>query len=340
MGKSKNAKQKQKQSQSQTVVVNVGTQKRRKKSASSQQMSQLNPRATTVIPSYLGLQTANNAQLLNSLQTSLTQLYNQQNKQKQLFTAPPLPETLGFQSTNLLPPPTPQAQQIVAPPPTNTLPPETPDFTQQAPTAAPKSTKSRSNMFVRFMGRESPSNPLGSQPLPPPDPLVTLSNKDKKDIPGLKYTNKGTIDRRTKEYRRLSQEEKEDLDYEETMNKPPVKARAVAITDSNDPLLEAKVTLARKVKKSGGSDSAATKLVMADDADEESSNYTTRDVPSIVSSNKIYGHTDMKPQSGYQHNPTIWKFKGMNTKVFPEASAPDAETDTDYGNDITTDITV
>ncbi len=72
MVKSKKPKLKQKQSQSQSVVVNIGTPRRKK--VLQQQPTQKNSIASTAaIPPYLGLQSANNAQLLNSFQTTLTQ---------------------------------------------------------------------------------------------------------------------------------------------------------------------------------------------------------------------------------------------------------------------------
>jgi hypothetical protein len=52
---------------------------------------------------------------------------------------------------------------------------------------------------------------------------------------------------------------------------------------------------------------------------------------------KIQGHTEMKPQSHHQQKSFLGLFPTASNKIVPTAGA---ETDTDYGNDITSEIEI
>lgn len=130
-------KQKQKQSQIQNVVVNVHSKVQRSRKATTtqrqtavpQQQEQQKQYAGLPAGAYLGLQSANNAQLLNSLQATLTSLHQQNNRHNQLYNAPALPAAApqqGYQAANIVPPPPHQPQLIPRPQPPPQLQPPPP----------------------------------------------------------------------------------------------------------------------------------------------------------------------------------------------------------------------
>lgn len=78
---------KQKQQQTQKVVINIDTKKRKQKkraprgvSTKQIQPQQVQTQSIPSIPTYLGLQTANNAQLLNSLTNTINTIFKAQQK--------------------------------------------------------------------------------------------------------------------------------------------------------------------------------------------------------------------------------------------------------------------
>jgi len=134
----KKEKTKQKQSQRQSVIVNIKTEAPRQSREPStkskeQEKSKLQkpPKPTKpytqpqTIP-YLGLQSANNAQLLNSLQTSLAAIYrsNQSNAFSQATPTPaptPMPTPAPISRPLLMPPipaptPAPISRPLIIPP--------------------------------------------------------------------------------------------------------------------------------------------------------------------------------------------------------------------------------
>lgn len=338
----KKSKQKQKQSQSQSVVVNIATPRRRKKATNNNNKQQQSSAVTQqqqqqqAIP-YLGLQSANNAQLLNTLQTSLTQLYHQQNKQKQLFTAPALPATQGYQSTSLLPPApqptTPQAQPVLLP------------QTPQAETIPKPATAKRSLFSVRFASNKetTPPPPGSREPLPPPEALISLASKDNKNIAksaenGLKYNKDGSIDKRSKAFKSLPENERGQLVLEETMNRP-IRARPVK-DNGDDSELDTIAIIPKKVKRSGKTN--PTQLIISDAKVEDlTPEYTAAKVAGALNGHKIHGHTDMKPESSTFKQNNVWAFANNANKVFPaEPPFKMIDTDTEYGNDITSEIEI
>jgi hypothetical protein len=133
-----------KQKQSQKVVVNINTEKRKKRSKprQKQEAKPVQPAQTIsqAFP-YLGLQSANNAQLLNSLQNSLNILYA---KNKSGVTAPTPASGLGFTTALAPAAPVPVPVTVSAPitlpkPPVVTTPPTAPvPVTVSAPITMPK----------------------------------------------------------------------------------------------------------------------------------------------------------------------------------------------------------
>ena len=80
-------KQKQEQKQEQKVVINIDSKKRKQKRRAPRGVStkqikpqQVQTQSIPSIPTYLGLQTANNAQLLNSLNNTINTIFKAQQK--------------------------------------------------------------------------------------------------------------------------------------------------------------------------------------------------------------------------------------------------------------------
>lgn len=377
-------KQKQKQIQSQNVVVNVayhhkkrGPSKRQQQpqASNSKPIQQPQQQLSQAIP-YLGLQSANNAQLLNTIHTSLTALYSQHNKQ--LTSVPP---SNGFQAPRLIPqPPAPPTVVNVhqastpapAPPVVNVNTPapvvnvHTPaqpapivNIQTPAPPAArrfsdaPVAVRAPINTNTTHTPIAPPSIiqpstpqaefiPLGepaqrrrsvefsdnpSPALPPPPVLVDLLVREH----GLKYNKNGSVNQRSREWNKLPVEVKDKILAQQ---QKPVKAKLIP-DDPNTVMLDdaASVKLVTKRKK------APANLEIDEDAELEEyvdKSYKSARIPKAMDAHKIHTHTEMKPESHHQQKSFLGLFPPSN-KVVPTTYD---DTDTDYGNDITSEVDI
>lgn len=211
--KKQKQKQKQKQSQVQNVVVNVGYKRRSSNKEKSQQQSVVSKQAIPqqqALP-YLGLQSANNAQLLNSLQASLTALYSQHNKQQQLLTAPPLPATQGFQRPKMVPPS--EAPPTLLPPPPPTTPKRNSTLSQKPAPPPPQTSYNATQKSVTFSSNAPPTS------TPIAETVATRRNWTKSDF-DLDTNKDGTVRKKGDKWRMLTEEQKQDIKDEELRNRP------------------------------------------------------------------------------------------------------------------------
>lgn len=280
---------KQKQSQSQSITVNVSSQKRQKTTTGSgvaqRGSKMLTANQSLLVPTVLGLQSANNAQLLNSLQTSLTQLYN---KHQTASTAPLVSSSQGFRPPSLLLPPS-----------------ESPI---EAPIVRPLITRPREPRRVEF------ANTRIEEP-PPENPLLITN-----DTIGLKYTEKGKIDKRSKAYKSLPPEEKQALI--ETSKKRPSKPKVVESTD----LFEI-TPVVRKGKEVSVVNLRDSEMEFTPAVKQKPKPKETV-VSNLINNSKLHGTTTMTPTPAFSSNNLASALK-----------APE-ESETDYGNDITSEIDI
>jgi hypothetical protein len=220
-----------KQKQSQKVIVNINTEKRKKRSKPKQRQEAkpVKPAQSQAIP-YLGLQSANNAQLLNSLQTSLAAIYRG-TQSNTLSQATPAPTLAPFSQPMLTGPVT---QTKANPPLMITMPSSKPLIT-----AVETRTPSSKPPPLRLTDAEL-------MPPPPPRPpkafknvkvdtvntdteteFITPKRKTAKDLKtgriveeitpgkveelGLRYNKDGTINQKSKAFRSLTREEQQDI---------------------------------------------------------------------------------------------------------------------------------
>jgi hypothetical protein len=322
--KKQKQKQKQKQQQSQNVVVNIGSTQRRKRDAqqSSQQQPTRQQQQQQSIP-YLGLQSANNAQLLQSLQTTLTALYGKNNKipqQAPIYQTPSLP--LPQQAPEPEPEPEQQIQLPSAPPASTPV--AQPIISNkrqifsklpQAQVLETPSAPPQKSIVRFFETTRKPQPPPATTPLPPPDALVGLLSKEY----DLDYNKNGTIKQTTAKFTRLPKDVQMALIQEQSLNKP---AKAKAVTE--------KTTRKRSTQQT---------LEYEDEKEDDNADYYLdqpiggkNKVKNLVNYHKTHGHTEMKPVA--QAKP----FQGIFS--FANKVAPSVE-ETDYENDpITTDIDI
>jgi hypothetical protein len=250
MKKKEKTKQKQSQRQSQNVIVNVKTEapkQRRKRSTKSKGQEESKPSKPSsqaqTIP-YLGLQSANNAQLLNSLQTSLAAIYrgNQSNTFSQATAPTPVPTPAPISRPLLMAPETPTARTntplMITMPPSKPLlsavetrtpslkppplritdaelmPPPPPRPPKAAPLTNPKNVAFK-NVSVETVNTDTESE------------FEKPKRKTAKDVKtgriveeitpvtieqfGLTYNKDGTINQKSKAFRSLPPEKQQDL---------------------------------------------------------------------------------------------------------------------------------
>jgi hypothetical protein len=206
-----------KQKQSQKVVVNINTEKRKKRSKPRQKQEAKPAQTISQAFPYLGLQSANNAQLLNSLQNSLNMLYA---KTKTATVAPPP----SF-ATALATPPVAAPAPVPAPAPTLTRPPPAPTPTPAPPpSAAPVYPRPRPPQRIQL-----DEEPAIARPVREPVAQVTGAVRGSYDLD----TNKdGTVKKRGDKWKALPQEVR-DLIIQEELSARPVKAKLIKDEDTN-----------------------------------------------------------------------------------------------------------
>jgi hypothetical protein len=213
-----------KQKQSQKVVVNINTEKRKKRSKPRQKQEAKPVKPAQAIP-YLGLQSANNAQLLNSLQTSLAAIYRG-TQSNTLSQATPAPIPAPFSQPMLTGPVT---QTKANPPLMITMPSSKPLLTavetrtpslrltdaELMPPPPPRPPKAFKNVKVETLNTDTETE------------FITPKRKTAKDLKtgriveeikpgkveelGLRYNKDGTINQKSKAFRSLTREEQQDI---------------------------------------------------------------------------------------------------------------------------------
>lgn len=220
-----------KQKQSQKVVVNINTEKRKKRSKQRQKQEAKPVQPAQTISQafpYLGLQSANNAQLLNSLQNSLNMLYA---KTKTATVAPPPSFATALTpppaATVAAPTPIPTPTLAPAPAPILTRPPPPPIPTPAPappPSAAPVYPRPRPPQRVQL-----DEEPARARPVREPVAQVTGAVRGSYDLD----TNKdGTVRKRGDKWKALPQEVR-DLIIEEELSAKPVKAKLIKSEESD-----------------------------------------------------------------------------------------------------------
>jgi hypothetical protein len=233
-----------KQKQSQKVIVNINTEKKKKRSKPRQRQEAKPVQPAQTISQafpYLGLQSANNAQLLNSLQNSLNMLYA---KTKTATVAPPP----SF-ATALATPPAPAPVAAPTPIPTPTLAPApAPILTRPPPppipTPAPAPPPSAAPVYPRPRPpqRIPAEEPAIARPSREPVAQVTGAVRGSYDLD----TNKdGTVRKRGDKWKALPQEVR-DLIIEEELSAKPVKAKLIKDEEDTDAEVVQKKTRRKK----------------------------------------------------------------------------------------------
>jgi hypothetical protein len=233
----KKEKTKQKQSQRQSVIVNIKTEapkQRRKRSTKSKGQEESKPSKSSSQPQtipYLGLQSANNAQLLNSLQTSLAAIYraNQSNAFSQATPTPtPTPMlTPAPISRPLLMPPIPESKPLLSavetrklrPPPlqiTNAelMPPPPSRLPKAPPLTNPKNVAFK-NVSVETVNTDTESEFEKPKRKTAKDlktgRIVEEITPETIDKFGLTYKKDGTINKKSKAWKNLTPAQQQDI---------------------------------------------------------------------------------------------------------------------------------
>lgn len=384
--KKQKQKQKQHQAQVQNVVVNVGYKRRKQRQKEQHQSTTVSKQQLPqqqAIP-YLGLQSANNAQLLNTLQASIAALYK---NNKELSS---VPATNGFQTASLLPPqPQPQSQlapppsapqlappQLAPPPPPQRASPRPPNYpppqfnnqNQQSSMKQPPQPSQRTPQAYAVSEtsqQSAPSSTTSSKrgvsfqlppggALPPPGVLRSLVEKNLGQslpepptptpslAPSLKgsskskgepvYNKNGTIDKRSKWFKNLPPDERQQLILEETINKP---ARGKLVKDDGYDT-DVEVTLPEKMKKEPAARNLANDMTVAAEAIPPSILPHQANITEALNTHRTHSHIEIKPQTPVK-NILSYFIKQSNNKV----AIADADTESgDATQQIDTSIDV
>ncbi len=280
-----------KQKQSQKVVVNINTEKRKKRSKPRQKQEGKPVQPAQTISQafpYLGLQSANNAQLLNSLQNSLNILYA---KTKTATVAPPA----SF-ATALTPPP---AATVAAPAPALAPAPIlTRPVPAPLPTPAPAPPPSAAPVYPRPRPPQRvqlDEEPARARPVREPVAQVTGAVRGSYDLD----TNKdGTVRKRGDKWKALPQEVR-DLIIEEELSAKPVKAKLIKSEESDTTDAEVVQRKTRKKKQPEMLD--VDKTIPIEDtnikeAPKAKFNEEANKVEKAILSHALHTKTEIKPE--------------------------------------------
>jgi hypothetical protein len=269
----------------------------------------------------------------------LTALYSHNNRQIQ--------QTNGFQAPRLIPTPAPApAPAPFAPAPAPAPPVTVPRTPAPAPappvtvprTPAPPSLIEPATPQAEFIPVGQPAqrrqtvqfaDERARTPLPPPAPLVNLLVREH----NLTYNKDGTVKQRSKEWNKLPQDIKETI---LAGQQKPARAKLIKETETEPVMLDdTNVQLVTNKRKKKPVELTINESEEENDLVSES--FKSARVPKVMEGHKIHGHTEIKPQSHHQQKSFLGLFPTASNKIIPTAGE---ETDTDYGNDITSEIEI
>jgi hypothetical protein len=328
-----------KQKQSQKVIVNINTEKRRKRSKPRQKQEAKPVQPAQPVSqsfSYLGLQSANNAQLLNSLQNSLNILYA---KNKTATVAPP-PSFATALAPPALIPPAPASEKIIssptmlpkaaAPPveaPPSVVPPELlkkssipppprvpPPPARAPPTStAPVFPRSKAPQRVRIDEQSAIAMPVRE---PTEEAISTIKSNYDLD------TNKdGTIKKKGNKWKNLPQQLRDKIIEEETAA-TPVKAKL--IKDEETDTTEAEVVQKRPRKKKQQELADINEKSPVEEIKDMSKQQEPTKVEKAMLSHTLHTRTEIKQEPRQKSLLSFFPIKSSKVEVEPGDQ-------TDYG---------
>lgn len=328
MVKSKKDNIKQKQSQVQKVVVNVVQPKRRtNKRRATQKVTARQPTQQAQISQsipYLGLQSANNAQLLNSLQATLSTLYTAHTNKNKLLSAPETSATQHFGTTVMptLTPPAPPAPPMLVPP--TPAPPNQPPQ-QLMPPPPPSPEQRRKKKKTKLVIDDASTDELVEPPqatrvtTPPPPAKLDIASL------GVRFNQDGTVRKRGAEWASLSPEQKEAIRTQEQLTRP-VRAKKYTEpepTDDEDMSRAVNLTASRKPFNS---------TVIPVQAENKKPKVSILDMlkPGYAKIAPFEGVEELRPETRQKPDATKQDMSLLK-RTKPEPIAVMGDTDTEYG---------
>lgn len=324
---------KQKQKQEQKVIINIDT-KRKKRQKRRQQMHSkqdiqpriVQPQSNLAIPSLLGLQTANNAQLLTSLSNTINTMFKAHANKTPEFsravsTTTPIetPPQQNALATAAPPQAPPQAPQLIPPQPpsrprrtTATLPPQPPSESEIE--IVPQ--RRRKKLLIE----ESENTVLAEQ-------IPTTRKKIDIDNLNVEFNQNGTVKKRGLKWAALSPEQQQAIRDEEALTRPVKAKKVVDEPEQIDEELSQGVRLTRTNKPSP---SGFTSTTIPTEQEKPKGSLLNLLKPTYAKVAPFEGVEELQPET--RQKPEAFKQDtSLLKRTKPEPIAVMGDTDTEYG---------
>lgn len=333
---------KQKQKQEQKVIINIDTKrkKKQKRRAPSRQViipQKVATQSNVAIPSLLGLQTANNAQLLTSLTNTINTMFKAQANKTPEFNRAVAPPTtpIGTPSTPALAPsPAPQviplppaaAPQLTPPPqPSLTQPPQTRRTNQLLPPPPPQSESEMEIVPRRRRKKvvliEEPEKPVLAEKIPTTTPKIDVSSLN------VRFNQDGTVRKRGSEWASLSPEQQQAIRTQEALSKPVRARKFDDVPEQTDEELTQGVRLTRTNKPSTSGFASTT---IPTEQEKPKASLLNLLNPKYAKVAPFEGVEELRPETRQKPDATKQDVSLLK-RTKPEPIAVMGDTDTEYG---------